>query len=278
MDFLEKFNTDDVFFRGIILGLLTKLNETITYEQTGSDQVKRTIYIPFFYSMAGDEPFLQDFYLSYEDCNGKPAFAEGNYDVIPRGILELNSVSIDTSGATTKFVRASYVKEVPKDEGSEMVTYSAYMNPIPLRIVINAKIKVDTTLDAFKIQQSTLEILYKRFVFYFNYKNFRVPVQVSLPDSPPDKQPNNFSIGYGTQRGESITLSFSMDIETYLPQLDLTTERFRGNLMQGGIRLNAQFGSVTEDNGTILNGLGIYDLQKGVTGPVGATGVGSTNP
>ena len=33
MNFLEKYNTDDVFFRGIILGLLTKLNQTITYEQ-----------------------------------------------------------------------------------------------------------------------------------------------------------------------------------------------------------------------------------------------------
>jgi hypothetical protein len=33
MNFLEKYNTDDVFFRGIILGLLTELNQIITYEQ-----------------------------------------------------------------------------------------------------------------------------------------------------------------------------------------------------------------------------------------------------
>lgn len=278
MDYLEKFNTDDVFFRGVIIGLLSKLNEVITYTQTENDQVRRTVYIPFFYSMVGDEPFLQDFYLSYSDCDGKPAFAEGNYDVIPRGILEFTSVNIDSSAATTKFVRASYVKENVKEEGSEMVTYSSYMNPIPLRISVSAKIKADTTLDAFKIQQSTLEILYKRFVYYFNYNNFRVPVQVTLPDSPPDKQPNNFLMSYGSQRGEAITLSFSMELETYLPQLDLTTERFRGNLMQGGVKLNVEFGKTPSDNSTIINGLGIYDLQKGITGPTGATGTGSKNP
>ncbi len=264
MDFLEKFNTDDVFFRGVIIGLLSKLNETITYTQTASDQVRRQVYIPFFYSMVGDEPFLQDFYLSYEDCDGKPAFAEGNYDVIPRGILELSTIRINTSAATTKFVRGSYVKEVVKESGSEMVTYSSYLNPIPLEIQVNAKIKVDTTLDAFKVQQSTLEILYKRFVYYFEYKGVRVPVQVSLSDAPPDKQPNNFTMSYGSQRGEAITLSFTMDLETYLPQFDYTTERFRGNLMQGGIKLNIEFGKTPPDNSTIIEGLDIYGARNDV--------------
>jgi hypothetical protein len=258
MNFLEKFNTDDVFFRGVIIGILSKLNETITYNQVGSDGIPRTVYIPFFYSKAGDESFLQDFYLSYEDCDGKPAFAEGNYDVIPRGVLEISTSRIDTSSATTKFVRGSYSKEIEKEEGSEMVTYSSYLNPIPISISMNCKIKVDTHLDAFKVQQSTLEILYKRFVYYFGYKGVRIPVQVSLSDTTGEKQPNNFSFGYGTQRGEGITLSFSMELETYLPQFDLTTERFRGNLMQGGIRVNVEFGKAPEDNSTIIKGLGVY--------------------
>lgn len=278
MDFLEKYNTDNVFFRGVILGMLSKLNETITYTQTDSSQNVSTIYIPFFYSMVGDEPFLQDFYLSYEDCDGNPAFAEGNYDVIPRGILEINQVRIDTSSSTTKFVRGTYVKEIVKESGSEMKSFSSYLNPIPLSISMNAKIKCDTTLDAFKIQQSVLEILYKRFVYYFAYKGFKIPVQVSLPDAPPDKQPNNFQMSYGSQRGEAITLSFGMDLETYLPQLDLTTERFRGNLMQGGIRLNVELGTVPPDNSTIIEGLGIYDIRNDIKGATGPTGAGPSNP
>ena len=278
MNFLEKYNTDDVFFRGIILGLLTKLNEIITYDQVDKDQNVTKIYIPFFYSMVGDEPFLQDFYLSYENCDGKPAFAEGNYDVVPRGVLEIGATRIDTGSATTKFVRGSYTKEVEKDTGSEMVTYSSYFYPIPLGISVNAKIKADTVLDAFKIQQSVLEIIYKRFMYYFYYKGFRIPVQVSLADAVPDKQPNNFQMSYGSQRGEGITLSFSMELETYLPELDKTTERFWGNLMQGGIRTNVEFGVVPKDNSSIIQGLGIYDIKKDVKGETGATGAAPSNP
>ena len=272
MNFLEKYNTDNVFFRGAIIGLLSKLNEVITYEQIDSDQNVTQIFIPFFYSMVGDEPFLQDFYLSYEDCDGKPAFAEGNYDVIPRGILEIGTTRIDTGSSTTKFVRGSYSKEVEKENGSEMVTFSSYFYPIPLGITVTAKIKVDTTLDAFKIQQSVLEILYKRFVYYFYYKGFRIPVQVSLGDAPPDKQPNNFAMSYGSQRGEAITLSFSMELETYLPDVDQTTERFRGNLMQGGIKTNIEFGKAPADNSTIISGLGVYAVNTDVKGTTGPTG------
>ena len=278
MNFLEKYNTDNVFFRGIIIGLLSKLNDIITYEQVDKDQNVTKIYIPFFYSMVGDEPFLQDFYLSYEDCDGKPAFAEGNYDVVPRGILEIGATRIDTGSSTTKFVRGSYAKEVQKETGIEMVTYSSYFFPIPLGITVSAKIKADTTLDAFKIQQSVLEILYKRFTYYFYYKGFRIPVQVSLGDSPPDKQPNNFTMSYGSQRGEAITLSFSMELETYLPELDKTTERFRGNLMQGGIKTNIEFGKAPEDNSRIISGLGVFASKNDVKGETGATGAAPSNP
>ena len=138
--FLEKYNTDEVFLRGLITSLLRSLNDKLRYIQINDQQEVLEVFIPFFYSMVGDEPFLQDFYLSYEDCNGKPAFAEGNYDVIPRGIIEIGSTRIDSGSATTKFVRGSYVKEVEKEEGSEMVTFSSYFNPIPLNIQ-----KVSTT-------------------------------------------------------------------------------------------------------------------------------------
>jgi hypothetical protein len=133
-------------------------------------------------------------------------------------------------------------------------------------------------LDAFKIQQGVLEILYKRFVYYFYYKGFRIPVQVSLGDAVPDKQPNNFTMSYGSQRGESITLSFSMELETYLPELDKTTERFRGNLMQGGIRTNIEFGKAPIDNSSIISGLGVYASNNDIKGETGATGAAPSNP
>ena len=69
-----------------------------------------------------------------------------------------------------------------------------------------------------------------------------------------------------------------MELETYLPDIDQTTERFRGNLMQGGIRLNVELGTAPPDNSTIISGLGIYDIKKDITGATGATGEAPSNP
>lgn len=263
MNFLEKYNTDNVFFRGVILGLLKNLNDRITYEQTGSDQVVKEVFIPFFYSMAGDEPFLQDFYLSYEDCDGKAAFAEGNYDVVPRGILEYQDTRINTTSSTNKFVRATYTKEIPNEGGSEMKAFSAYTNYVPLEIAFNIKIKVDTTLDTLKIQQRAIQILYRNFTFYFEFEGFKVPVQVGMPDTVANR-PNNFAFTYGSTRGEGITLSMSISCETYLPQIDKSSERFRGNLMQGGIKSKVEFGTVPPDNSLILKGIGVIASENDI--------------
>lgn len=256
MNFLDKFNSDDIFFRGLIIGLLRSMNEKITYFQTSSSGKIQEIYIPFFYSLAGDESFLQDFYLNYGDCDGNPAFAEGNYDVIPRGIIEYTGSRITTSSSTNKYVRGTYEKEIPQESGgSEIKAYSAYLSPIPIDATFALKIKVDTATDALKIQARTIEVLFKNFIYYFQYNGFRVPVQVSLPDQIPDKNPNQFSFSYGSTRGEGITLSLSVNVETYLPQIDTTSIRFRGNLMQGGIKVKTELGVVPADNSTILQGI-----------------------
>jgi hypothetical protein len=257
MNFLDKFNSDDIFFRGLIIGLLKSLNDKITYFQTTGDGKIQEIFIPFFYSLAGDESFLQDFYLDYGDCDGNPAFAEGNYDVVPRGIIEYTGSRINTANSTNKYVRGTYEKEIQQDNGgAEIKAYSAYLTPIPVDSTFSLKMKVDTITDALKIQARVIEVIFKNFVYYFEYNGFRVPVQISLPDQFPDKNPNTFNFSYGSTRGEGVTLSLNLSAETYLPQIDTSTERFRGNLMQGGIRTKIELGTVPKDNSIILDGIG----------------------
>ena len=58
--FLEKFNTDEVFLRNLISSLLRSLNDKLTYYQVNDQQEKLEVYVPFYYSLTGEEPFLQD--------------------------------------------------------------------------------------------------------------------------------------------------------------------------------------------------------------------------
>ena len=229
--FLEKYNVDEVFLRGIIVGLLRNLNERVTYTQINQQQQVLQVYIPFFYSMSGDETFLQDFYLDYLDCDGQSPFAEGNYDVIPRGIVTLTGVNIETASLTSGFVRATYNVE---DIQGQMKAYSAYTSSIPLSMTFDVKLRADSLLDTFKIFQAVIQVFYKVFSFSVEFGGMRVPVQVGFPEQYQNDKQLEFSY-QNTQKW--IETTFSVAVETYYPQKDLETERFRGNLMQAGIRL-----------------------------------------
>ena len=241
--FLEKYNVDEVFLRGIIVGLLRNLNERVTYTQINQQQQILQVYIPFFYSMSGDETFLQDFYLDYLDCDGQSPFAEGNYDVIPRGIITLTGVNIETASLTSGFVRATYNVE---DLQGQMKAYSAYTTSIPLSMTFDVKLRADTLLDTFKIFQAVIQTFYKVFSFSVEFGGMRVPVQVGFPEQYQNDKQLEFSY-LNTQKW--IETTFSVAVETYYPQKDLETERFRGNLMQAGIRLK-----VSTNETTILPG------------------------
>ena len=56
-------NSDDIFNRSIIGGLLNLLNHNITYEQIWDDNVVETVEVPFVYNFVSNEPnerFIQD--------------------------------------------------------------------------------------------------------------------------------------------------------------------------------------------------------------------------
>jgi uncharacterized protein YneR len=240
--FLEKYNTDDVFLRGLILGLLRALNEKLTYTQVNDQQQVLEVFVPFFYSMSGDEAFLEDFFIQYENCDGDVPFAEGNYDVIPRGIVTMGNPQIDTAALTNPYVRATYTQE---DIQGQMRAFSAYTKSIPLSVPFTIVIKIDSLLDSFKIFQSTLETFYKVLVFYFEYGGMKIPVQVGFPEGYDNDKQQEFSYLNGQKR---IQFSFTVQAETYYPQKDLATERFRGNLMQAGIKAKTDLGLVGNSN------------------------------
>jgi len=229
--FLEKYNTDEVFLRGLIISFLRSLNEKVKYIQINDQQDILEIYIPFFYSMTGDESFLQDFFINYKDCATDQVLAEGNYDVIPRGIVTMQSPQIDTQALVNKYTRMSYTKETTS---GEMKTLSSFTNSLPLNIAFEVNVKVDTLLDAFKVFQSVIQTFYKTYTFSFEYEGFRIPCQVGFPENYETTKQLDFTYNNNPQ---FIEFKFTANVETYFPEKDLTTEKFRGNLMQAGIKM-----------------------------------------
>jgi hypothetical protein len=226
MAFHHKYNTDDVIIRACIVGLVNELNNKINFYNTWGDDDKRLVRVPFFYSMAGDERFLQDAFDNWNDCY--PDFIEGNTDPIPRGTLTLQGTSIMSNNLTSRYVRGYYTKEVQ----GELKRYNSYINSIPIQLNFNAEIMCDTDIESFKIAQSCISVLYRTLVFSVNYDGFRVPTQAGFPESyDSDKQ---FEFTYGTT--ERLKVSFDVELQSYLPIPDQAQEMFGGNKMSGGIR------------------------------------------
>lgn len=223
--FSHKYNTDNVHTRAVIVGMMNLLNQKVQYQNILSDTDVDEVTVPFYYNYGGDERFLQDYFLEWNDCI-TPKMADGNYDPIPRGIVTLTGNSINTSTLTNRFVRGTYVKEI----NGELLTFNAYLNAIPLTMTFDVEVTTDTSLDAFKIQQAMLEVFYKTQVYSVNFRGFRVPVQVGFSEELNIEK--TFEFSYGEE--QKIKYKISLEVETYYPVIDPTTERFNGNRMRGG--------------------------------------------
>jgi hypothetical protein len=219
-EFLHRHNNDNVHSRAVIVGMINLLNSHVYFNNILSDTVSDTVYVPFFYNMGGDERFLQDYFLHWNDCI-HPRLADGNYDVIPRGIVTLSSKNIDTGKMTHRFVRGNYVKQV----NGQLQTFSAYLNSIPIAMNFEIEIEVDTNLDAFKVEQAIIDVFYKTQVYSVTYKGMRIPCQVGFSEDYGVE--NTFEFTY--QANVRTLLKFSLTVETYFPVLDPTTERSNAN-------------------------------------------------
>ncbi len=267
--FLHKYNTDNVHTRAVIVGLINLLNSRIQYENVLSDTVVETIGVPFLPNMGGDERFLQDFFTHWNDCK-HPRMADGNYDVIPRGVVTLSSNTINTTAMTHRFVRGSYVKEV----NGELQRYNAFLNSLPLTMDFDIEVETDTVIDAFKIQQAILETFYKVQVFSVSFKGFRVPCQAGFSDDLGIEKTFEFTY----QDETAVKFKFSISVETYYPVTDPTTERLDSNRMtriaaqpseagneRSGRRLVLDQRSLNADSDGI--GLRIYPIKEKNTPP-----------
>jgi hypothetical protein len=227
MAFNEKWNTDDVLYRAVIIGMLNHLNRNVAYDQAVSADEVQEKTVPFFFSNSQQERFMQDFFMLYNQECGVAQYAEGNYDPVPRGIINISNISINSAALTSKFVRATFNKE----ENSTVKAYSAFLNPIPLRLMFDVEILCGTVLESFKIVQSVIDTFYKVATFAVDFKGLRVPCQVGFSEEYSVERPIQFT--YGDK--QDVTIKFTLEMETYQPVFDKTSERFRGNLMQNGI-------------------------------------------
>lgn len=218
MALFQRYNNENVLIRAVIAGLLDVLNNEIKYNQVwGNDPIEdiENIQVPWFYNQSGDERFMQDFYTHYGSCM-PPRPVDGNFDMIPRGILTYTGSGINAQRITSRYVQGRYVKEVD----GKLKGFISYLYSIPLNVRFDMELWADTQITALKIEQEIREVFYKNVTYYVYYKGMRVGCTAGFPEEiVVDK-----NIKYSFEAENKIKLTFQVEVETYQPVFDPTTE------------------------------------------------------
>ena len=234
MSLHNRYNNENILVRGIIGGLLNVLNNKMTYEQAWANNVIETIEIPWYYNMSGDERFMQDFYTQYAECV-PPRPVDGNFDMIPRGIITYKGSVIDSARITSRYVQGTYLKEVD----GQLQTYRSFLYSIPLNVNFDCEMWFDTQVTSLKVEQQIRELFYKTVTFYVYYKGMRVGCTVGFPEDY--NLEKNIQYSFETNNSTMIKITFSLQVEAYQPVFDPTTEVNANEYMTGvGLRIYTQ--------------------------------------
>jgi hypothetical protein len=237
-------NVQDIFLRNAALSMIDLLNRQVIIQLKRGDTIEDH-EIPFYYNFGGDEGFMKDFFIDLPtDCK-YPNHAEGNYEILPRGIVTLSSFAIKPADNTNKFVRGSFNEESRDENGQKILkAFSARLFTLPMALTFNVKIESDNINKTFKIMEKIFDFYYKNQVRYFQFRGVRVPAQITFPDTA------QFTKNYNFTYTDANTVSISLDInmETYFPSFDDHSKMYKGHtIKQFNLRESTGDGSVIDD-------------------------------
>ena len=243
MSLYNTYNNENIISRAVIAGLLGVLNNNIRYNQVWSNEEIEEIQVPWFYNQSGDERFMQDFYTHYADCNF-PRPADGNFDVIPRGIITYTGADIDSNRITNRFVQGRYVKEVD----GKLQSFVSFLYSIPLTVTFDCEMWLDTQVTGLKVEQAIRETFYKTVTFYVYYKGMRLGCTAGFSEQIGVEKMIEYSFETGDE--SRVKIKFTIEVETYQPVFDPTTEMDANNYMRGvGYRM---YSHDQQNDGTIV--------------------------
>lgn len=228
-----KFNSDDSVIRHIIVGLLADLNNKLFFYRQISNTERVAIDIPFYYAITGDDQFLRDNFLfstaSGPDCHPDAAFADGNYDVIPRGVVNLSSFTIDSGSLVNKRNMGEYTK---MNSNGAMEGYTSEFEAIPITVNIDVEILVSSMLDSLKISEAMVKKLYKSNQYsievgHLNEATYRLPAYYQFPEDLEIQKPIDFTF----EDKDKYKIAFALEIKSFLPSFEWDTEMHIGNRM-----------------------------------------------
>jgi hypothetical protein len=222
------YNKDESIIRQIIIGLLADLNKKVYFYSQYNENERVKINIPFIYSITGDESFLQENFLNDNVLSPYTNLAKTNYEAIPRAIINMTSMSIDSGSLLNKYVYGIYNRLI----GQEMKSFRSQFQMIPINFGIDVEIIIDNQLDSFKVTEAIIKRLYKNNAYIVEVGNLNEAVYpVSCQYKLPEDYTQERSLEFSLDDDKNYKITFSLELEAFIPSIDFDHEMFAGNRM-----------------------------------------------
>lgn len=199
-------NFDNSVLRYIIVSLLAELRDKIYIYQHLEDGTTEKVDIPFMYSITGSERFLKDEFMYDSIDNGK---AIGDYEKVPRGVINISNISIDSGSQMNKFIQAKFVHEV------DGVLKTFYLRTcfLPLNMSFSCDMVCSSQLEQLKVTEAVVSKMYAVNLFYVDLGMMNVQASYQLPTDYSQERPIDFQMD--GQKEYKVT--FNIDVKSFMP-------------------------------------------------------------
>jgi hypothetical protein len=209
-DYNQKYNKDDVFIRNMIVCLLAELNKKIYYYNRIDNDTVEKVDVPCLYSITGAERFLKDEF--YYDAL-KMGKAYGDYEKVPRCMVNLTGLSINTGEQTNKYNRTKIVRSVR----NKLRTLYLNVDFIPVTLSFECKVICANNIELFKLSECIISKIYKNPNFFkVDFGMFNVDASLSVPTDYTHELPQEF----GFSDKKEFSTSFSVEMKSFLPTFE----------------------------------------------------------
>ena len=212
----SRYNTDDIFNRSVIGGLLYLMNNKITYQQVFQDNVVETVHVPcaFNFAYSLDERFMQDNYTFFgQSCFGG-TMIDGKFDMLPRCAVSYTGSQIEAGSITNRFIKGKYLK----NENGRLTTYESYLYALPVTFSFDCEMWADNMITAFKLEEAVRQTFYKNKTYNVLYRGMKIGCCVGFPET--NTVSNKTTQYQFSDTDRQIKLNFSLVVETYQPVFD----------------------------------------------------------
>lgn len=206
----QKYNKDDVFIRSMIVCLLAEMNKKMYIYNRLDDGTVQKVNVPCLYSITGSERFLKDEFY-YDALEQGKAF--GDYESVPRCIVNLSSFGVNAAEQTNKYNRTKLVRE------SQGVLRTLYLNVewIPVILSFDCHVICSNNIELFKVTEMIVSKIYKNpNYFKVDYGMFNVDACLTAPTD----YNHEYLQEFGLNEQKQYTSTFSIEMKSFIPAFE----------------------------------------------------------